>query len=738
MAYTIKPSIGMLPIDDIATVMQEKGFLNEISSNHIEQVTRKEIVSSGETTYAPGIFEPYNIALCTGEVENGEIDRETVKNALNLSGRKASDYLVVEDKESLISKNNALSQIYSNEIQLLRDELYYLKSELSKLGQIEDTNVSKGYIDSFKKSKIKYDINETQITEVSGESIKQLYNIFDKNDYIAVHKDESNVDTITIDNVVSESGNSIVLKNGTASISTTASILKRSLGEYKSGTYSFSKTMYDVVGTKERYTGLNDDIDLVEKSMLKNNTGFATIVRIPSRNNGFLTKFIAQGRKIGNPGALTCYVIKGDADSLLDMSDKNKITEAILNNKYFAKSSPVYEVDKKDKEIIFDFSTSYTIADSESFNQYPEIMGGTEYCFIIESSNVSEDDYWNIEFGTNKGGDLQTNNKTFCYYRDIITNIDNNELEPLEDDRDMFYTVITKEKEEEAEIPYRCGLYTTAIPINLSQPIKATRARLTLEINKEGNFYPISKGLMRKNIDTIEFRQVDTGNMAEQTVINGGDKVVIGNKIVNVVSSTPGSLVVDETLYVDEVSSIYRVGYEAQVKVRNVQIDPSTFTEIVKEGSERVLPLKLTAVIPSGRDLSSPISDRLIFETEIEDFNKIQKIADKCDVDGDGVVSEADGELVASYYGNTDEEILKKYDINEDGVIDSNDLALVSKYNGHIVGESISDEFDFNEAILQIKWNGNLTSESSRLQLKKGNDFVGRISNLSLAFDKIM
>lgn len=738
MAYTIKPSVGMLPIDDIATVMEEKGFLNEINSDHIEQVTRKEIILNGETTYAPGIFEPYNIALCTGEVENGEIDRETVKNALNLSGRKASDYLVVEDKENLIDKNNALSQIYSNEIQLLRDELYYLKSELSKLGQIEDTNASKGYIDSFKKSKVKYDTDETQITEVSGESVKQLYNLFDKNDYVAVHKNVNDIDAIVIDSIVSESGNSIVLKSGTASISTASSILKRSLGEYKSGTYSFSKTMYNVVGTKERYTGLNDDIDLTEKSILKNNTGFATIIRIPSRNSGFLTRFIAQGRKVGNPGALTCYVIKGDMTSLLDMSAKNRITETILNNEYFAKSDPVYEVDKKDKEIIFNFSNSNITVDSESFNQYPEITGGAEYCFIIESSNVSEDDYWNIEFGSNKGGDLQTNNKTFNYYRDIITNNDNSELESLEDERDMFYTVITRDKEEEAEIPYRCGLYTTSVPINLSEPIKASRARLTLEINKEGNFYPTSKGLMRKNIDTIEFRQVDTGNMAEQTVINGGDKVVIGNKLVNVVSSTPGSLVVDETLYVDEVSPIYRVGYEAQIKVRNVQIDPITFVEVVKEGSERVLPLKLTAVIPSGRDLSSTISDRLIFETEVEDFNKIQKIADKCDVDGDGVVSQADGELVASYYGNTNQENLKKYDINEDGVIDSSDLALISKYNGHIVGESISDEFDFNEAILQIKWNGNLTSESNRLQLKKGNDFVGRIINLSLAFDKIM
>ena len=47
---------------------------------------------------------------------------------------------------------------------------------------------------------------------------------------------------------------------------------------------------------------------------------------------------------------------------------------------------------------------------------------------------------------------------------------------------------VTKTKKDEDEIPYDIGLYTSAEPIKLAHPIASTRARLTLEVNKEGIF----------------------------------------------------------------------------------------------------------------------------------------------------------------------------------------------------------------------------------------------------------
>lgn len=737
MAYTIKPSAGMLPIEDMSNILKAKGFLTEINSDNIEKATRKIIKNGAIETTLPGIFEPYNIALCTGEVINGNVDRETVKNSLCLNGREAKDYLVTEDKENLVDRNKSLSKIYSDEIQLLRDELYHLKTELIRNGHLEDTNVAKGFIDNFKNGRIRYNNTASAISEINGEAIKQAQNIFNQDDWIALRKNINDVSETDVDTVISESGNDITLENGSVSLSVENSLLAKSLGEYKKGTFSFSKTDTNALGIRERYTTLNDDLDLKEKSIIKANTGFATIIRIPNRHTGFLTKFIAQGRKIGNPGALTCYIIKGNSQIIESMANSGLITEAICENTCFAKSIPVTSVDPIYKEISFDFAkTEFDITEENSF-LYPQVIGGNEYCFIIESSYASEEDYWIIEFGMNNNTDLQTNNKSFIFTRNT-TESTSKEIQVLEDERDMFYTVVTREVEQESEIPYKHGLYTSANTIKLQDPIKACRARLTLEINKEGNFMSISKGLKRKNIDKIDFAHANTNSSAEQTVICGGDNVVIGNEIAKVISSTPSSLWIDKTIYVDEKVPVYRIGYEAQIKVSYVETDPITFLPTVRPGSERVYPLKLIAMIPNGRGIESSCSDRLIFETDLLDYETLQAYADKCDVNNDGVVTVADVELISSYTNNDTPEIIEKYDINDDGIIDIYDTILASKYINHKVGTPLTDELEFNEAILQIKWKGNLDSTANRLQLKKGNDYVGRIRSLSLVFDKIM
>ena len=43
MAYTIKPSVGMLPISDLDKVMLEQGFLKGLAPNDIEKVTEENL-----------------------------------------------------------------------------------------------------------------------------------------------------------------------------------------------------------------------------------------------------------------------------------------------------------------------------------------------------------------------------------------------------------------------------------------------------------------------------------------------------------------------------------------------------------------------------------------------------------------------------------------------------------------------------------------------------------------------
>lgn len=670
MAYSIKPSIGMLPIEDIDKIMLEQGFIKGLAPNDIEKVTQEKDPVT-EAVRTPGITDPSRIAICAGKRNtNGTLDRETVKNALNLNGKGADEYLDTEDKNELNKTINLINRSHSNEIQLLRDELYHLKAELVKTGHMEDTSVANGFIDGFKNSNIKYNEAETEVETVNGLTVRQVENIFDKNDWLIVRKDKTDVQSNALAKVTSESGNDLQLDIGTANLSAEKTILYKSLGEYNRGTYSFSKLSYGTPSSKENYTMLNDDSNIYKHKIDSNYTGFATVIKIPNRCAGFLTKFSVNGKAFGNPGSLVCYVIKGSYEYINQIAKTNGLSQATEDGNLIAKSSPVSSNIKGD-EIVFDFTKlDYDSNDSTS-TLYPEVEG-IEYCFVIEADNVGLHDYWQIEFGHKKNApmDLQTNNKTFKFYNKDLITVEENSFVEMQD-IDMLYMTTTKAKMQEDEVPYSAGLYTTLNSIKLSAPIKASRARLTLEVNKEGNFVTIDQGVIRAELDAIEFRKYD-GSYAEQTVLGGGDHVIIGNSIAKVKTSTPNTVTIDKNVYISPMTPIYRCGYNAQIKTYLVEKSEDG-TPIIVHGSERLYPLDLVAVIPSGRGPQSSVSDRLIFEIDIEDIS------------------------------------------NESG-----DIAY------------------FNEAELQIKWNSFLSSDIIHSQALKGNDYVGRIHSLSLAFDKIV
>lgn len=670
MAYGVKPSIGMLPINDIDKVMAEQGFMKKINPGHIQEATQVKD-SNGNITTA-GIADPTMIAICAGErFDNGELDRETVKNAMNLGGKPASDYLESKDKDIIESLINQLKNTNSNEIQLLRDELYQLKAELVKTGHAADTLVMNGFIDGFKNSNKKFSQLSTQITAIDNTFLEQDNPIFSEKDWLVVRKNIADNQSNSLAAVTKEQGSKIQLDTGSANINIDNSVLYKSLGEYNRGTYSFSEIAEGTPGTKEYYTMLNDDSSVSKQKIDSNFTGLATVIKIPTRNAGFLTKFIVYGKKVGNPGALTCHLIKGSSEYITGtLAATNGLSQAKKDGTLIASSSPT--VLSTDNEITFDFTnTNYSVGDHAS-TLYPEVAG-TEYCFVVEADNVSAYDYWELELGHKKNSqaDLQTNNTTYNFYnKDLLTTGNKSFVEIPE--ADLLYMAVTKTKKDEDEIPYDIGLYTSAEPIKLAHPIASTRARLTLEINKEGNFISKTVGTVKANADTIEFSNLD-GSHPSQTIIGGGDKVIIGGTIANVVTSTPDTLVIDKSMYVNPNDSIYRCGYKIKLKTYLVEKDPVTLAEVINEESIKYHDMNLVAVIPSGRGKASSISDRLIFEIDMENAK-----------------------------------------------------------------DQAGNVMEFNQAELQIKWNSALNSTIIRTQAEAGNDYVGRIHGLSLAFDKII
>ena len=60
---------------------------------------------------------------------------------------------------------------------------------------------------------------------------------------------------------------------------------------------------------------------LRETRMTESDSGFSTSIRIPNKQSGFLTKFIIQGKKVGEPGLMVCYVIKGNKDVVKELAN---------------------------------------------------------------------------------------------------------------------------------------------------------------------------------------------------------------------------------------------------------------------------------------------------------------------------------------------------------------------------------------------------------------------------------
>jgi hypothetical protein len=640
MPYSIKPSIGMIPISDLDKVMRAQGFMKELQNSDIEKITS---ITIDELT-TPGITNPSLIAVCAGAKNpNSTIDRETIKNALNLNGIPADEYLNNTDKLELNASINQFNTSKSDEVKLLRDELYNLKAELVRSGHLEDTIVGDGYIDGFKNSNIKYNEDYTDLTAINGSKVTQAHHIFSEKDWLissTVSTDSSGSQEILNNLAVVSSafGDDLVLETIVPELNASTSTLRKTLGSYVKSSYSFSKIDEESPSITEKYIILNDDTNVVTKNINKGSYGFATTIKIPQKcinykPTGYLVRFSVDGEMYGNPGALTCYVFKDDG------TDFTQLKYVDIKATALATSTPVTSLNS-DKELVFNFLNT-TNAISES---YPEITSDS-YCFVIMADTASESDYWKIKFGqkafasSDGSFDLETNNKTFYYTDNVLGS-----FVKTENDTDLLYTVATKEKEINVETPYTVGLYTTFQPIRLSSPIKASRARLTLEVNKEGNLITNTTGTVTARQTFINLLNSNK-NGPSQKVINDNDTLIIDNIITKAVSTQKDRLCIDKSIYLDSAVSIYRCGYEAQLKTYTMNED----THDIDSSSIVVRQLNLVAVVPSGRPLTSPKSDRLIFEVNIDDIKDVNN----------NIISFNRAELQIKWTSNLDKNLLK-------------------------------------------------------------------------------
>ena len=585
-------SPAMLPLGSIAEYMDK-----------VEGFSKKK-ESAEDTKQVNGIKSDL-IAIAATD-ENGELieDRETVKNALELGGIPAKDYVTTEGANALLSDTYQVSVNSGNETKNLRDELYQLKAELAKAGLIKNTSCYNGYIDAFKEGQESYlkeaitvtstDMSQVQVGYISVEDTSD----FAVGEYIVVETDSPQI--VKIQDI--SGSDRIDLVNNIKGPIPVGTKISKSYGTYNQGMYVFGKRKDVSVATQEKYIILNDDAQpmLLTKKYTPN-SGYAAQINIPSTARGAIRRIGVQAKVTGFPGGLRCYVI--------DQTSKEQ-------GKIIAESDLIY-------------ASQATQSFNELYFEFPSVVNleKQNYIFLFVQTDADTQNYWELRgLRGEQSIDLQTNSKLYSFTEGAGLKTE---------DGDLYIVVVTSDIVHN-QIEYsKQGLYSNKV--QLTDLTKATRIRVELKVNREGRFKVID------NPNTLipgvgnALNTYNEDNKAYGTsIFNVGQKIAIGTQIAEVGNSRTDntSFNLAETAYAPAGAPVYRIGYKVQAKACVKSLDFANAKNPIKTENVTLVELPLVAIIPGKEAGKEEISsDRLIFEADIkandtgyvlEQFNEIE------------------------------------------------------------------------------------------------------------------
>lgn len=638
MSNIVKPSLAFLPMEDIAA---------ELKSNKTNRKFMTKDDNAKDVDQVAGI-NANNIAVAVGPN-----NRTTVENALKLAGIPAENYLNKEEGEKILGVANVMSQIYSNEIRNLRDEVYQLQTQLSKRGFIKDTITYEGFIDAFKRNNKKYVGYVCGIAKAVVGTTEELYisdltkkRYFEKGKRFIIKRPDLDEEIVVQSQGISGAGKVTFYPTVNILDSIEQVQLYKSTGEYVKDSFSFSEIKKDVANPlKERYHMQSDDTRTSFQIINSSETGYAAYFKIPNNAAGALTKFGIRAKVEGTPGSLVCHILKKeavyDANGNFKVAFKN-IDDAKDKGLWVATSQTIQSSEANvESEVFFNF---FDIA----ANKYPTLEG-TQYLFIIECLSATELDYWKIRFSYysnafNEVEDLQKYNTSFFYEKQDTTGL-GQDIDPLQfideiDKYDLLFTLVTRELIEEDEMGKQEGVYTAKIV--LPEPIDVSRIRLTSRINREGCYYVESHNDAFTTFTLA--KETSTSHSVSDIRLKEDDTVIIGNRIGKVLRVSGATLELKEPAYIDdrilnfystqEYNSasgayetvtripVYRMNYDVAVKASLIdfsQWDDSNKQCLTTDLTDEPQLLKLTSVIPDGNRVDRRISDRLVYEA---DFGK--------------------------------------------------------------------------------------------------------------------
>lgn len=669
-----RPSLSMLPMEDIAA---------ELKTNKVNRgfMTKEDIAT--DTDKVGGISNK-RIAISI------EGDRNTVANSLKLNGLSASEYVTKEDGDRFINVADELSKISSDEIRNIKDELYQLYGELAKKGFIQSTMKYEGFVEAFKKDQVLYEdyicgISTSNVTKTQEIYISEpnLRHFFEEGKFFVIKRSDTGQEKKVKSLGVNLSGK-VTMDSSVDFLSDATKIgLFKSNGQYTNDTFSFSQIKKAVSDSKERYYSQSDDTDTKYLTINEPGTGFAAIFKVPRNLNsslgiaGALSKFAIRAQAVDNPGPLRCHVVDysaviNTAGGMPILDPKfSSVEDAINQGLVLATSSfihPSRDNTISEQDVYFDFHDGVhdnynkvakdinffesELTESETpfktADGFP-ILADKKYCFIIESAGISSSSFWRIRFSYYNNNDfvddLHRRNVSYVYKAIDETGLTNGEqcLQVIDEINkyDIMYTLVVKDIIEEEEAGKKEGLYTTRVL--LPNPIDVTRARLSMQINREG-MYNIKDHNSEYTIFTLE-PSSDGAHSPSDTRFKIGEKIVIGNRIGIIKRISTNEIEVEKAVELDERTisiyttkkydkktnsvikettiPVYRInGFTPTLKAKLV--DYSNFNELTNafnavDVTTKPLELELKNIIPTMNNDDVRISDRLIYEV---DFGK--------------------------------------------------------------------------------------------------------------------
>ena len=614
-----------------------------------------------DTDYVGGA-KAGNIAIAYSE-DGKKVDRTTVRNAMQLGGRDAADYMLAANGSAVNDRLTNINDNVSESLQNLRDELYQLKAELAKSGQVQDVKPYNGFIDTFNYDNPKYNDETFAVAEDSTNrtQMKVVRDKFDEimdGDLVMISdKEHADMDTVvSVSKPELSDHTTLDLSAGmNFDISKEYTSFRKTYGSLINGTFTFGKLAARYPGTKEMVTGNTDDSRMIAmpfgESNAEQHTGFASTFRIPSTFlNNYLTEIQVMAKQYGTPGAMICYVIRER-----DLAKWKNPAQAQADGLIVAKSMP----------LAAEHSVITKPADLVTFHFYDEKTGTFPYIknedtmdekvrylmiITVETTHINykDDAHKKIDLdATDNSGrptstyelfftqgqsqiDLETNNVAYSYKEKKMEE-GGSAFTRLEYG-DLFYCVTMREAKESAYVPYRQGLYSAKF--HTPDKLTAGKARLTMRIAREGMFRVdgATTGLLndpdvrKKQVQIqaagIPYRMEDQTLNADIGGFIGCQNVIIGQGIHRLVNSTPSDLLTltDGQFDVKQGDPVYPMNYTAALTVGYRHWDPESCSTVVE--NRRRIPMKFVRVIADDVKANDTISDRLVFECDFDDVTK--------------------------------------------------------------------------------------------------------------------